>query len=129
MTRTISRLAKELNINVETIRFYERKALIDQPPKPDDGYRHYPDTTVKRIQFIKRAQELGFTLEEVSRLLSLEDFPCSEVQELAENKLEAVQAKMKDLRRLESALKVLLSQCDKNEDEAHCPIINSLQPK
>ncbi len=129
MTRTISHLAGELNINVETIRFYERKALIQQPPKPDVGYRHYPDETVNRIRFIKRAQELGFTLEEVSRLLSLEDFPCSDVQALAENKLEAVQAKMRDLRRLESALKALLLQCKTNEDETRCPIIDSLQPK
>lgn len=129
MTRTISHLAKALNINIETIRFYERKALIQQPPKPDVGYRHYPDETVNRIRFIKRAQELGFTLEEVSRLLSLEDFPCSDVQALAENKLEAVQAKMRDLRRLESALKALILQCNKNEDETRCPIINSLQPK
>ncbi|WP_370978981.1 Hg(II)-responsive transcriptional regulator [Agaribacterium sp. ZY112] len=129
MTRTISHLAKALNINVETIRFYERKALIQQPPKPDVGYRHYPDETVNRIRFIKRAQELGFTLEEVSRLLSLEDFPCSDVQALAENKLEAVQTKMRDLRRLESALKALLLQCNTNEDETRCPIINSLQPK
>ncbi|GAB2190035.1 Hg(II)-responsive transcriptional regulator [Sessilibacter sp. MAH2] len=129
MKRTISRVAKELNVNVETIRFYERKSLIEQPPKPKDGYRHYPDETVDRIHFIKRAQELGFTLDEVSRLLSLEDSPCSEVQELAENKLEAVQAKMKDLRRLENALKALLAQCNENENQAHCPIINSLQPK
>lgn len=129
MKRTISSVAKELNVNIETIRFYERKALIEQPTKPEDGYRHYPDETVDRIRFIKRAQELGFTLEEVSRLLRLEDSPCNEVQELAENKLEAVQAKMKDLKCLESALKALLNQCNENEDKAHCPIIDSLQPK
>lgn len=129
MTHTISKVAKELNINVETIRFYERKRLIVQPPKPKNGYRHYPDETMNRIRFIKRAQELGFTLEEVSRLLSLEDLPCSEVQGLAENKLNAVQAKMKDLIRLENALKHLLVQCNENEDEARCPIIDSLQPK
>ena len=63
--RTISMLAKELSVNVETIRFYERKGLIKQPPKPMQGYRHYPKETVNRIHFIKRSQELGFTLNEI----------------------------------------------------------------
>ncbi len=128
MTRTISRLAKELGINIETIRFYERKGLIQQPPKPTTGYRHYPNETVNRIHFIKRAQELGFTLDEVVHLLSLEDSPCSEVQSLAIKKLGKVQSKILDLRRLENALEVLLSQCHENDDKSHCPIIDSLQP-
>jgi len=128
MTRTISRLAKELGVNIETIRFYERKGLIQQPPKPTTGYRHYPSETVNRIHFIKRAQELGFTLDEIVHLLSLEDSPCSAVQTLANNKLEKVRSKILDLRRLENALEVLLSQCHENEDKSHCPIIDSLQP-
>ncbi|GAB1259704.1 Hg(II)-responsive transcriptional regulator [Teredinibacter haidensis] len=128
MTRTISRLAKELGVNIETIRFYERKGLIQQPPKPTTGYRHYPSETVNRIHFIKRAQELGFTLDEIVHLLSLEDSPCSEVQTLANNKLEKVRSKILDLRRLENALEVLLSQCHENDDKSHCPIIDSLQP-
>ena len=128
MTRTISRLAKELGINIETIRFYERKGLIQQPLKPTTGYRHYPNETVNRIHFIKRAQELGFTLDEIVHLLSLEDSPCNEIQALASNKLEKVQAKILDLRRLENALEVLLFQCHENDDKSHCPIIDSLQP-
>jgi len=128
MTRTISRLAKELGINIETIRFYERKGLIQQPLKPTTGYRHYPNETVNRIHFIKRAQELGFTLDEIVHLLSLEDSPCNEIQALANNKLEKVQAKILDLRRLENALEALLSQCHENDDKSHCPIIDSLQP-
>lgn len=128
MTRTISRLAKELGINIETIRFYERKGLIQQPLKPTTGYRHYPNETVNRIHFIKRAQELGFTLDEIVHLLSLEDSPCNEIQALASNKLEKVQAKILDLRRLENALEALLSQCHENDDKSHCPIIDSLQP-
>jgi len=128
MTHTISKVAKELNINVETVRFYERRGLIEQPIKPEVGYRHYSSETVNRIRFIKRAQELGFTLEEINNLLSLEDRPCSQVQGLAEHKLTAVKAKMADLRRLEKALKGLLDQCHHNDDDRHCPIINSLQP-
>lgn len=126
--RTISKLAQELGVNIETIRFYERRGLIDQPDKPETGYRHYPDETLSRIRFIKRAQELGFTLDEIANLLSLNDHPCSQVQELAEHKLSSVQEKMKDLRRLEKALKALLIQCQENQDENHCPVIDSLQP-
>ena len=109
--RTISKLANELGINIETVRFYERRGMIEQPLKPDLGYRHYPNETVNRIRFIKRAKELGFTLEEIANLLSLEDRPCSQVQELAEHKLGAVRDKMADLRRLETALNTLLLQC------------------
>lgn len=128
MSKTISKVANELKINIETIRFYERRGIIEQPLKPEVGYRHYPDETVNRIRFIKRSQELGFTLDEISNLLSLNDRPCSQVQELAELKLAAVKAKMTDLRRLETALKTLLYQCHTNDDESHCPIIDSLQP-
>lgn len=129
MTRSISKLAKELDINVETVRFYERQGLINQPLKPAQGYRHYPDETVNRIHFIKRSQELGFTLKEIGHLLSLNDQPCGEVQEIAKNKFSTIQSKMKDLRRLEKALKVLLTQCETNENDSSCPIIDSLQPK
>jgi MerR family mercuric resistance operon transcriptional regulator len=126
MTRTISRIAKEIGVNIETIRFYERRGLIEQPDKPETGYRHYPDETVNRIRFIKRAQELGFTLDEIANLLSLNDRPCSQVQELTEHKLSAVKEKMADLRRLEKALKALLTQCQSNDDDSRCPIIDSL---
>lgn len=128
MTRTISKIAKKLNVSVETIRFYERKNLIAQPIKPEAGYRQYPDDTVNRIRFIKRAQDLGFTLDEIANLLSLNDRPCGEVQELAEHKLSTVKEKMAELRRLENALKALLKQCRSNDDDSHCPIIDSLLP-
>jgi len=127
MARTINKLAKELGINIETIRFYERKGLIDQPSKPTMGYRHYSDQILGRIRFIKRAQELGFTLEEVANLLVLNDQPCHKVQELAENKLSTVKAKIKDLRKLETALDNLLDECRSNDDSSHCPVIDSLQ--
>lgn len=128
MTNTISKVASELGINIETVRFYERRGLIDQPIKPEVGYRHYPNDTVNRIRFIKRSQELGFALDEIANLLSLNDKPCSQVQELAEQKLSAVKEKMADLQRLEKALNGLLVQCDNNEDDNRCPIIESLQP-
>jgi len=128
MKRTISKVAKELSINVETVRFYERKGLIVQPYKPDVGYRHYPTETVDRIRFIRRSQELGFTLEEISNLLNLNDSPCNQVQVLAQSKLQAVNKKINDLLSLQTALNSLLTQCSSNESDAHCPIIDSLQP-
>lgn len=125
--RTIGKLAKELGISVETIRFYERRGLISQPEKPFNGYRHYPDETLKRIRFIKRIQELGFTLEEIIFLLELNDKPCSQVQLLTQDKLADIQQKLSDLQRLEIALKTMLSECQSNVDEDHCPIIDALQ--
>jgi MerR family mercuric resistance operon transcriptional regulator len=128
MIRTISKVGKELGINIETIRFYERKGIIKQPIKPETGYRHYARDTVNRIRFIKRSQELGFTLDEIANLLSLNDKPCSQVQKLAEQKFSVVKEKMADLQRLEKALNGLLVQCNNNEDDNRCPIIDSLQP-
>lgn len=96
--------------------------------KPTTGFRHYPDETVARIRFIKQAQELGFTLEEVANLLSLNDQPCNQVQGLAERKLSSVKEKMVNLHRLENVLQSLLAQCHSNDDESRCPIIHSLQP-
>lgn len=127
MTRSISKVAKELAINIETVRFYERRGLIEQPSKPVTGYRHYPRETVNRIRFIKRAQELGFTLNEINSLLSLNDKPCGHAQELAKHKLLTVKQKIRDLRHLEKALKALLIQCQSNQDDSHCPVIDSLQ--
>jgi MerR family transcriptional regulator, mercuric resistance operon regulatory protein len=123
---TIGKLARELDINIETIRFYERKKLIRQPTKPIQGFRSYPLETLKRIQFIKFSQDLGFTLSEIKILLSLNDQPCGQVQELAEKKLASVRDKISDLNRLELALNGLLTQCESNQEKDHCPIIDTI---
>lgn len=128
MSGTISKIAKQIGINTETVRFYERKGLIKQPVKPLQGYRIYPVETVNRIRFIKRSQELGFTLHEIEGLLSLSDRPCQQVEKLAQKKLIAVQAKQADLQLLENALLEHISQCQRNNDDTYCPIIDSLQP-
>lgn len=125
---TIGQLARNAKVSVETIRYYERRGLIAQPAKPARGCRAYPTTTLSRILFIKRAQELGFTLDEIDNLLSLGDSHCSEVQALAESKLATVQAKMNDLRRLEQVLTELVTQCRATPANATCPIVASLQP-
>jgi len=128
MAKTISKVAKEIGINIETVRFYQRKGLINQPIKPAQGYRHYPEETVNRIRFIKRSQELGFTLSEIESLLVLNDSPCSQVQQLATQKLIAIQKKQADLQLLEQALIEHLNQCKSNKDDSHCPIIDALLP-
>lgn len=125
---TIGQLAKTAGVNVETIRYYERRGLIRQPLEPAEGYRTYPNETLARILFIKRAQELGFTLEEINNLLSLGESHCSEIQELAEARLASVREKINDLHRLEQVLEELVTKCRTNPDNAACPIVESLQP-
>lgn len=122
----IGQLAKLADINIESVRFYERKGLIIQPVKPLEGYRQYPEKTLQRILFIKRAQKLGFTLEEISDLLTMETAKCSEVQELAKLKLEDVRARLSDLNRMETVLSSLLKSCKTNPNNAKCPIIDTL---
>lgn len=123
---SISLLAKSAFVGVETVRYYERRGLIVQPDKPPQGCRRYPEATLKRIQFIKRAQDLGFTLDEIANLLSLSDSNCATVQGLARHKLANVRDKIRDLLRLETVLSALVSQCATNTDQNPCPIIESL---
>lgn len=125
---TISKLAKEANVGVETIRFYERKALLEQPIKPLQGYRQYTQQALTRVLFIKRAQYLGFTLAEISSLLVLSASSCDDVQSLAEHKLDIIEDKLKDLSRLKGSLESLVSDCKNNPKNKICPIIQSLQP-
>ncbi len=127
-TFSIGQLAAAAGVNIETVRYYTRRGLIEQPTKPKHGYRVYPRPTLKRILFIKRAQELGFTLAEIANLLALEGTPCREVQEMARQKLVGVSAKIADLSRLASVLDELIARCESNQDQTHCPIIDSLLP-
>ena len=95
---TIGHLATAAGVNVETIRYYQRIGLIDEPVKPAQGYRRYPAATVERIRFIKRAQELGFSLDEITDLLSLNDRDCDEARTITEHKQEIIQQRIDDLR-------------------------------
>ncbi|MCY7296810.1 MerR family transcriptional regulator [Alteromonas sp. a30] len=125
---TISKLAKEANVGVETIRFYERKGLLEQPIKPIQGYRQYTEQALSRVLFIKRAQYLGFTLAEISSLLILSASNCEDVQQLAEQKLAVIEDKLRDLLNLKESLVSLVSDCKNNPSDKDCPIIQSLQP-
>ena len=124
----ISELAKVAGINIETIRYYERRDLIERPIKPMQGHRTYPTKTFERIQFIKRAQELGFTLKEIANLLLLGKNNCASVQGMTEEKLINVRSKIVYLSRLEHALSSLVTQCISVPSSSSCPIVEALLP-
>jgi len=124
----IGRLAAAGGVSVETIRFYQRRGLLDEPRKPLGGYRHYPADMARRIRFIKRAQALGFTLEEIASLLKLEEAGCcADTRALAAHKVALIERKLADLAAMRDALAELLRQCDSGEAEASCPIIRVLE--
>ena len=124
---TIGRLAKVAGVNVETIRYYQRRGLMEQPSKPVGGYRRYASSAVSRVRFIKRAQQLGFTLEEVIELLRLEDGQsCRETRLLAEHKLDSIEKRIADLTRMRRTLKDLIAECARDQRLRSCPIIATL---
>ncbi len=123
---TIGRLARAAGVHVETIRYYERTGLLPRPPKPAQGYRHYPSATVQRIRFIKRAQTLGFKLQEIVELLQLDNDDCVDMRARAEQKLALVQAQIRDLGRLRNTLQELIRACHDNPSAGRCPIVDAL---
>jgi MerR family mercuric resistance operon transcriptional regulator len=124
---TIGMLAKRVGVNVETIRYYQRRALLDEPLKPTGGFRRYPEESVKRILFIKRAQALGFTLEEIQGLLALDERKaCLETRGIAAHKLELIAQKIADLSKMKQALVRLVRSCDTSVVGQPCPIIHLL---
>jgi len=128
-TLTIGALAKAAGIGVETVRFYERKGLIPEPPRTRSGYRQYPRDTVDRVKFIRRAKGLGFTLREISELLDLrvdEVAACGSVEAQAREKLEQVAGKIEALQLIETALQNLVEACKAREPTSACPILEEL---
>lgn len=126
---TIGRLARAAGVGVETIRYYERLGLLSQPRRPVSGYRIYNDDHLLRLQFIKRAQGLGFTLEEINELLHLRATSveaCQRVQHKTEEKIRLVREKQAQLRLMERQLKMLLRACEAQEPIRHCPLLESL---
>ena len=125
---TIGTLAKRAGTHVETIRYYQRRGLMVVPEKPYGGIRHYEENALIRLHFIRSAQWLGFSLDEVSELLKLEDGThCDEARTLAERKLDDVRRKIAGLRQMESTLANLVERCLCSTDPQRCPIIHSLQ--
>ena len=126
-TLTIGRLAESAQVNVETVRYYQRRGLMREPARPTGSVRRYSDDDVRRIRFIKRAQQLGFTLDEITNLLKLEDGrSCRETEQLAQQKLSLVEARITDLQRLRKTLRDLIDRCDSGRGRITCPIIERL---
>jgi len=124
---SIGSLAKTADVNVETIRYYQRRGLLDEPSKPLGGHRRYTASAATRVRFIKRAQLLGFTLEEIKDLLLLEDDQsCREARLLAERKLNLIEERITDLTRMRRVLKGLIAECAEGGRPRSCPIIAAL---
>lgn len=126
----IGALAEAAGVGRQTIRFYERRGLIPDPPRSPAGYRQYPEATVGRLRFIRRAQELGFTLAEIGELLDLridEVSACGAVQARAREKLRTVEEKIADLQRIGGSLERLVAQCDARRPTSDCPILEELE--
>lgn len=132
MTRfTIGKLARASGVGVETVRFYERKGLITRP-LAQAGYRTYAGEDARRIRFIKRAQELGFTLKQIKGLLELNAAPrstCADVKRHTDAKLEEVEQKIRDLRKMKRSLKTLSNACGESKKAvANCRVLNCFEP-
>lgn len=129
---TIGRLAKAVGVNIQTVRYYERRRLLTPSARTPSGYRVYGNEAVRRLRFIKNAQVLGFTLQEIAELLNLRvnsAARCGDVQRKAQAKLTQVEAKVHDLEALARALKDLIRACRAGQPTNRCPILKSLEEK
>jgi len=126
---TIGHLAREAGVNLETVRYYERQGLLAKPPRSASGYRLFPSDAARRLRFIRRARELGFSLKEIRELLSLRvsrRTTSADIRTRAEAKIVDIEAKIKSLESMEKTLRKLTRVCDGCSPVAQCPIIESL---
>ncbi len=122
-------VAAQAGVNVQTLRYHERRGLLEEPERRPSGYREYPADAVRLILFIKRAQELGFTLTEIEDLLRLrsdQESACSEVRSAAEAKIEDIEQKVRHLRAMKRALSALVASCATEGSPRHCPLLEAL---
>jgi MerR family mercuric resistance operon transcriptional regulator len=123
----IGGLAKMAGVHIETIRYYQRRGLLPEPRRPPGGIRRYGSADISRLKFIKTAQYLGFSLDEIGHLLQLEDGAnCADASVLAEEKLKVVQAKIAGLKKIEVVLGEMIGRCHAQQGNAMCPLIASL---
>lgn len=131
-TLTRGELAKRSGVNIETLRYYERRKLIDPPRRSESGYRLYTHEDIGRIRFIKNAQKLGFTLNEIYELLRLrikKSSSCDSVLKKAQIKREEIDLKIKDLKSMKRALDQLIHKCEQSILTEDCPILTSFETK
>ena len=129
MSLTIGKVAKQAGVNIDTLRYYEREGLIAKPVRNGSNYRVYSEETVLRVRFVKRAQELGFSLGEIKELLELrisEEASCAEVRNQAQVKIEDLDGKISSLRAMRRALSKLVAQCSGQGPVSECPILDAL---
>lgn len=126
---TIGRLADAAEVNVETIRYYQRIGLINEPEKPQQGFRKYSCRSLEQIIFIKRAKQLGFSLQEIADLLEMGDGNCSDVRVRAEKKRDKIEKQIKDLQALKDTLNQLIQACRSGKGKQKCPIVETLLDK
>lgn len=127
---TIGQLARQAGIGVETVRFYERRGLIEEPPRRQSGYRQYPPHAAARLRFIRRAKALGFSLDEIGQLLALRSRPTEnreQVRARARAKIADIERRIADLSRMKRALTELADACEKRVDSDGCPILAALE--
>jgi MerR family mercuric resistance operon transcriptional regulator len=125
---SIGDVAKQANVHTETLRYYERRGLLARPPRSTSNYRLYAAETVRRVRFIKGAQELGFSLREIQELLSLRAEPktsCEDIRERAEAKITDIEAKIRSLQAMKRALAKLVIECSGSGPISECPILES----
>ncbi len=126
----IGELGREAQMGVETIRYYQRRGLLPQPGRPPGGQRSYPPQALERLRFIKRAQSLGFTLDDVATLLKLNDGTGHvQARALAGKRLAEIDAKLADLRAMRKVLHRLIRDCEHTAGRVPCPIIRAVVPK
>jgi MerR family copper efflux transcriptional regulator len=128
-TLSIGQVARRAGVGVETVRFYEREGLLEEPPRRASGYRQYSEQVVKRIRFIKRAQQLGFSLKEITELLMLRvdaQTSCDEVKQRTEAKIAEVEQKLVELQRMRQALLQVHSLCVGQGPTSRCPMLEVL---
>ena len=127
MNLTISRLAASADVHVETVRYYQRRGLLPEPPRPQGGVRHYGASEVARLQFIRRAQAMGFTLDEIAGLLAVHGKrACEQTRKLTEHKLADVRQRIVELQQLEQDLTSLILECGRASMDAECPTLSLL---
>jgi len=122
-------LAKQANVHIETLRYYERRGLLASPPRGTSNYRLYSEDAVRRLHFIKEAQTLGFSLKEIKELLSLRAAPktqCQDIRERAEAKIKDIEAKIRSLQGMKQALSKLVAECSGDGPITECPILDAV---
>ena len=128
-TLTRGQVAKDAGIGIETVRFYEQKGLIPKPKRSNAGYRQYDPETIKRVQFITKAKELGFSLSEISELLSLKAntrSKCRKVKQVASYKIQEIEQKIAGLKKMNRVLNKLVKTCQSSQPTTACPILDAL---